>query len=212
MRIQLIGPQGCGKGTQAKLISKKFGIPHISSGEIFRDNIDNNTEIGNKAKAYVDKGILVPDNIVCEMILDRIQLDDCSEGFVLDGFPRNIDQAELLFSKVPLDKIIFISIPWEESVKRQKNRRVCPKCGKSYNLATYPKPKKDSQCDNCNVKLQRRSDATPQATKERKDWYENKTKPLINWYEDKGILTEVNGIGKVEEISKNIFNLLNTNL
>lgn len=208
MKLLVIGPQGSGKGTQAKLLSKKLNIPHISSGELFREHIENKTQIGQKAQKYILNGILVPDLIVEEMISDRISKNDCKNGFILDGYPRTIIQATNLQKNTDFDAVIFINITKEESLRRLSNRRVCPNCGKSYNLNTYPKPKRENLCDDCNIRLEIREDATKKAELERQEWYEERTVPLINYYKDKGILKEVNGMGKIDEIAATILKIV----
>lgn len=210
MRIILLGPPGCGKGTQAEIISKNFDIPHISTGDILRNNVKRGTEIGLNAKKYMDSGRLVPDEIIIQMIKDRFLEDDSRKGFLLDGFPRTIAQAEALDDllnqmNIALDYIVNIDVKDEDIINRISKRLSCPKCGEVYNLL-YKKPKKDMKCDSCGGKLHQRDDDKEEVIKNRLDVYRKQTAPLISYYEDK--IKNVDGSKNIIEVSKDILKLL----
>ena len=210
--IILLGAPGAGKGTQAVNIAKEFGIPHISTGDIFRANIKNQTELGMKAKSYMDKGALVPDDITIGMLLDRIVDNDCKNGFVLDGFPRTIPQAESLKAALSLqdariDHAIDIEVPDEVITKRMGGRRSCPKCGGTYHIAFNP-PKQEGICDNCGTELVQRADDKPETVLERLKTYHDQTQPLIDFYRNEGVLTEVDGTKKPDEVLADILGAL----
>ena len=193
-------------------IAKEFGIPHISTGDIFRANIKNQTELGMKAKSYMDKGALVPDDITIGMLLDRIVDNDCKNGFVLDGFPRTIPQAESLKAALSLqdariDHAIDIEVPDEVITKRMGGRRSCPKCGGTYHIAFNP-PKQEGICDNCGTELVQRSDDKPETVLERLKTYHDQTQPLIDFYRNEGVLTEVDGTKKPDEVLADILGAL----
>ncbi|MDO5775061.1 MAG: adenylate kinase [Eubacteriales bacterium] len=212
MKIVMLGAPGAGKGTQAVNIAKEFGIPHISTGDIFRANIKNQTELGMKAKSYMDKGALVPDDITIGMLLDRIVDNDCKNGFVLDGFPRTIPQAESLKAALSLqdariDHAIDIEVPDEVITKRMGGRRSCPKCGGTYHIAFNP-PKKEGICDNCGTELVQRADDKPETVLERLKTYHDQTQPLIDFYRNEGVLTEVDGTKKPDEVLADILGAL----
>lgn len=212
MKIVMLGAPGAGKGTQAVNIAKEFGIPHISTGDIFRANIKNQTELGMKAKSYMDKGALVPDDITIGMLLDRIVDNDCNNGFVLDGFPRTIPQAESLKAALSLqdariDHAIDIEVPDEVITKRMGGRRSCPKCGGTYHIAFNP-PKKEGICDNCGTELVQRADDKPETVLERLKTYHDQTQPLIDFYRNEGVLTEVDGTKKPDEVLADILGAL----
>ena len=212
MKIVMLGAPGAGKGTQAVNIAKEFGIPHISTGDIFRANIKNQTELGMKAKSYMDKGALVPDDITIGMLLDRIVDNDCKNGFVLDGFPRTIPQAESLKAALSLqdariDHAIDIEVPDEVITKRMAGRRSCPKCGGTYHIAFNP-PKKEGICDNCGTELVQRADDKPETVLERLKTYHDQTQPLIDFYRNEGVLTEVDGTKKPDEVLADILGAL----
>ena len=193
MRIIMLGAPGAGKGTQAKKIAEKYGIPHISTGDIFRANIKNGTELGKKAKTYMDQGLLVPDELTCDLVVDRIQQDDAKNGYVLDGFPRTIPQAEALdASGVVIDRVIDIEVPDEKIVTRMSGRRVCEKCGSSYHLL-YKKPAVEGVCTNCGGTLVQRKDDHPDTVKDRLRVYHEQTEPLKEYYEKQGKLHIVEG-------------------
>jgi adenylate kinase len=212
MKIVMLGAPGAGKGTQAVNIAKEFGIPHISTGDIFRANIKNETELGMKAKSYMDKGALVPDDITIGMLLDRIVDNDCKNGFVLDGFPRTIPQAESLKAALSLqdtriDHAVDIEVPDEVITKRMGGRRSCPKCGGTYHIV-FNAPKKEGICDNCGTALVQRADDKPETVLERLKTYHEQTQPLIDFYKKEGVLTEVDGTKKPDEVLKDILGAL----
>ncbi|MCH4072422.1 adenylate kinase [Pseudoramibacter sp.] len=212
MRIVLLGPPGAGKGTQAKKIADRYGIVHISTGDLFRDNIKNKTPLGQKAKAYMDAGNLVPDELVIALVEDRIAKDDCRDGYLLDGFPRTVAQASALSEyneKVgkPLDFALSIEVPEDKLVSRIVGRRVCPNCGASFHIKFNP-PKKDGICDRCGEKLVQRKDDTEATVKNRLDVYNKETAPLIDFYRCKGILKAVDGDQDVDIVTADIFKAL----
>ncbi|ABS41780.1 adenylate kinase [Clostridium botulinum] len=212
MRIILLGPPGAGKGTQAKLISEKFSIPHISTGDIFRANIKEKTPLGIEAKRYIDNGQLVPDEVTIGIVKDRLTKDDCDNGFLLDGFPRTVAQAEALdeFLKginKELDVALLIKVPEEFILERMTGRRVCTSCGASYHIRFNP-PKIEGKCDICDNELIQRKDDTEATVKERLEVYSKQTYPLINYYKDNGIISEVNGTESINEVFGNISNIL----
>ena len=188
MKIIMLGAPGAGKGTQAKKVAKKYNIPHISTGDIFRANIKEGTELGKRAKEYMDKGELVPDDITIGMLLDRIHKADCKDGFVLDGFPRTIPQAKSLseaLSKLneKIDYAINIDVPDDSIITRMSGRRACLSCGSTYHIK-YSAPKKENICDNCGSELVIRDDDKPETVKKRLDVYHKQTQPLIDYYDN----------------------------
>lgn len=187
MKMMIMGPQGSGKGTYAARLSEKFGVPHISTGEIFRENIKKKTELGKKIEKFVNSGLLVPDDVTMQVVKQRINEPDCKKGFIFDGFPRTLKQAEELEKVSPLDVVVYLDAPEWLLVKRMSSRITCKNCGKIYNLLNV-KPKKDGVCDDCGGKLVVREDETPEAIKMRLKEYERNTKPLIDYYEKKGIV------------------------
>ena len=203
MNIVLLGPPGIGKGTAASKLSKKLGIPTISTGDMLRENVAQKTELGLKAKSYMDKGLLVPDEVVIEMMKERLQKNDCKNGFILDGFPRTINQAEKIGEEVKIDRVINIQANDEIIIDRLSQRRVCNKCGFIYHLV-YIKPKKEGICDKCGGSLYMREDDKVEAIKERLKVYRNQTEPLIDYYKKKGILADADGSGTPEEEFKAI--------
>ncbi|APH22602.1 TPA: adenylate kinase [Clostridium botulinum] len=212
MRIILLGPPGAGKGTQAKLISEEFSIPHISTGDIFRANIKEKTPLGIEAKRYIDNGQLVPDEVTIGIVKDRLTKDDCDNGFLLDGFPRTVAQAEALdeFLKginKELDVALLIKVPEEFILERMTGRRVCTSCGASYHIRFNP-PKIEGKCDICDNELIQRKDDTEATVKERLEVYSKQTYPLINYYKDNGIISEVNGTESINKVFGNISNIL----
>lgn len=197
MKLIILGPPGAGKGTQAAFISKKFAIPHISTGDIFRANIKNDTPLGKKAKEYMNKGELVPDELTCDLVFDRIKQDDAKDGFLLDGFPRNIFQAEKLdevLSKENLKINCVINIEVDDNilVERAVGRRVCKDCGSTYHIK-FNKTKQEDICDNCSGALYQRDDDKEETIKNRIDVYNKNTKPLIDYYSKKGNLANIQG-------------------
>jgi adenylate kinase len=209
--LVLLGAPGAGKGTQAKMLAGKYGILHISTGDILRENVSNNTELGKKAKEYMDKGELVPDTVLIGIIRDRLSKPDTDNGFLLDGYPRTIPQAEALdniFGQLGkrLDAVIDIEVPDDELVARLAGRRMC-KCGASYHVKFNP-PKKDGMCDVCSGELYQRDDDTESSVKTRLVAYYNQTHPLIDYYTNKGLLRSVSGIGGIEDIFDEITNVI----
>jgi adenylate kinase len=195
MKIVMLGAPGAGKGTQAQMIAEKFGLPHISTGDIFRANIKNGTELGKKAKAFMDAGQLVPDELTVELLLDRVKADDCTKGYILDGFPRTIPQAQVLTDTLAktgeqIDYAIDVDVPDSNIVARMSGRRSCPKCGASYHISFIP-PKKEGICDNCGGKLIQRQDDTPETVHKRLEVYHRETKPLVGYYAERGLLRTV---------------------
>ena len=204
MKIILLGAPGAGKGTQAKMIADKYGVPHISTGDIFRANIKNGTELGMEAKKYMDQGLLVPDELTVRILLDRVAQDDCKNGYVLDGFPRTIPQAEVLDSELTklgdhIDYAINVDVPDENIVKRMSGRRACLTCGATYHIEHVP-PKKEGICDVCGSELVLRDDDKPETVKNRLNVYHEQTQPLIDFYTEKGVLKTVDGTVPMEEV------------
>ncbi|NLY81189.1 MAG: adenylate kinase [Clostridiales bacterium] len=208
LRTVLLGPPGAGKGTQAVRIAEKYNIPHISTGDIFRKNIKEGTELGVKAKEYMDKGDLVPDDLVIEIATTRLLEDDCKNGFLLDGFPRTVYQAEKLdtFLKAhgqKLDIVINLAVGNEELIRRLTGRRVCKLCGAGYHVASM-KPKKDGICDLCGSELIQRSDDTEETVVNRIRVYEAQTAPLIGYYDNSGIIANIDGTIGLEHVFNSI--------
>ena len=203
MQLVLLGAPGSGKGTLAADLKNIYDIPHISTGDIFRRNISNKTELGLKADAYISKGQLVPDDITINMVADRLSEPDCSEGFLLDGFPRTIPQADALNDIMKklgrsLTAVIDVTISDELVLKRLTNRRVCSNCGLSYNLISMP-PKQDGICDKCSCKIIQRKDDSEDTIKKRLETYHKQTQPLVDYYRDIGLIFDVSNEGKPEE-------------
>ncbi len=204
MKIVMLGAPGAGKGTQAKKIAQEFGVPHISTGDIFRANIKNNTELGQKAKVYMDKGELVPDSLVVDLIMDRFKEADCVNGYVLDGYPRTIPQAEALDKALEangekLDYAIDVDVPDEVIIERMSGRRACLNCGSTYHIHNNP-PKKEDACDTCGEKLVQREDDKAETVKNRLDVYHDQTEPLKKYYGDAGVLYTVDGTQAMEDV------------
>ncbi len=212
MKIVMLGAPGAGKGTQAKMIAAKYGIPHISTGDIFRANIKNGTELGKKAKTYMDQGALVPDELTLELIMDRFQQADCADGYVLDGFPRTIPQAEALTKALAaeggkLDFAINVEVPDENIVSRMAGRRACLSCGGTYHIV-YSPTKQEGICDACGGELVLRDDDKPETVAKRLEVYHSQTQPLIDYYAGQGILKEVDGTKEVSEVFDDIAAIL----
>ena len=212
MKIVMLGAPGAGKGTQAKMIASKYQIPHISTGDIFRANIKNGTELGVKAKSYMDQGLLVPDELVVDLVADRIQQDDAQAGYVLDGFPRTIPQAESLDAALAkmgqkIDYAVDVEVPDENIVNRMSGRRACVKCGATYHLQ-YAKPKAEGVCDVCGEQLILRDDDKPETVQKRLGVYHQQTQPLIDYYENQNVLKEVDGTKDMEEVFADIVSIL----
>ncbi|MDP4088041.1 MAG: adenylate kinase [Bacillota bacterium] len=208
MRIVIMGPPGAGKGTQAKSISLRYRIPHISTGDIFRKNISNNTTLGLAAKSYIDAGDLVPDNITISLVFDRLNNEDCKDGFLLDGFPRTVEQTAALdnylsVKGVQLDAVVLLSVPNEFILDRMTGRRSCTLCGASYHIRYNP-PVVAGKCDICGSDIIQRKDDTEETLRERLEVYELQTRPMIDYYKPRGILLEVNGTKGINEVFENI--------
>lgn len=212
MKIIMLGAPGAGKGTQAKMIAEKYDIPHISTGDIFRYNIKNGTELGKEAKKYMDQGLLVPDELTVKILLDRVAKDDCKNGYVLDGFPRTIPQAEVLEEALTklgdrIDYAINVEVPDENIVKRMGGRRACVNCGATYHIEHVP-PKKEGICDNCGSELILRDDDKPETVKNRLSVYHKQTQPLIDFYNGKGVLRTVDGTVDMKDVFNAIVAIL----
>lgn len=212
MKIIMLGAPGAGKGTQAKKIAAKYGVPHISTGDIFRANIKEGTELGKKAKTYMDQGLLVPDELVVDLVADRLSWEDCTNGYVLDGFPRTIPQAESLDAVLAkkgekMEYAIDVDVPDENIVNRMGGRRACVGCGATYHVVYNP-TKTEGICDACGEKLILRDDDKPETVQKRLDVYHQQTQPLIDYYNNAGILKTVDGTVDMEEVFKAIVQIL----
>ena len=212
MKIIMLGAPGAGKGTQAKKIADRYQIPHISTGDIFRANIKEGTELGRKAKSYMDQGLLVPDELTLELIMDRFQNPDCANGYVLDGFPRTIPQAEALTAALEkngdsIDYAINVEVPDENIITRMSGRRACLACGATYHVV-YAPTKEEGVCDRCGEKLVLRDDDKPETVKKRLDVYHSQTQPLIDYYTKQGKLVEVDGTQNVDAVFDAIVKIL----
>lgn len=208
----MLGAPGAGKGTQAEMIAEKYHLPHISTGDIFRANIKNGTELGREAKSYMDKGLLVPDELTVKILLDRVSQEDCRNGYILDGFPRNIPQAEVLDKELgklgdKIDYAIDMEVPDEHIVKRMAGRRACTSCGATYHIVNVP-PKKEGICDKCGEELILRDDDREETVKNRLNVYHEQTQPLIEFYEKKGILKTVDGTRDMMDVFREITEIL----
>jgi adenylate kinase len=208
----MLGAPGAGKGTQAKKLANKYNIPHISTGDIFRANIKNKTELGEKAKQFMDKGLLVPDELVVDLVVDRLNEDDAKEGFILDGFPRTIPQAKALDNTLndldmKIDYAVDIDVKDEAIVKRMSGRRACVGCGATYHTITIP-PKVEGICDTCGKELILREDDKPETVLKRLGVYHEQTQPLIDYYKEQGILMTIDGSLPIADITKMIVNKL----
>ncbi len=212
MKIIMLGAPGAGKGTQAKRIAEKYGIPHISTGDIFRANIKNGTELGKKAKTYMDQGALVPDELVVDLVVDRVAQEDAKNGYVLDGFPRTIPQAEALDAALAkinekVDYAINVEVPDENIIHRMSGRRACVSCGGTYHIQYNP-TKQENICDACGGKLILRDDDQPETVKNRLQVYHEQTQPLIDYYSKQGILKEVDGTVDMNDVFHAIVEIL----
>ena len=208
MKLVILGPPGAGKGTQAEYIVEKYNIPHISTGDIFRENIKNNTELGKKAKSYMDKGLLVPDDLVIALVEDRLNKEDAKEGFLLDGFPRTVAQAVSLESILDknddkLTKVINISVDPEILIERAVGRRVCKTCGMTYHVKFNP-PKEEGICDKDGTKLIQRDDDTEETVKTRISVYFDQTAPLIDYYRAQNLLIDIDGAKDIDKVFDDI--------
>ena len=212
MKIIMLGAPGAGKGTQAKMIADKYQIPHISTGDIFRANIKNGTELGKEAKKYMDQGLLVPDELTVKILLDRVAQPDCANGYVLDGFPRTIPQAEVLDKALTelndkIDYAINVDVPDENIVKRMSGRRACVACGATYHIEHIP-PKKEGVCDKCGEPLILRDDDKPETVLNRLKVYHDQTQHLIDFYTGKGVLKSVDGTVDMQDVFASIVAIL----
>ncbi|WP_298125797.1 adenylate kinase [uncultured Clostridium sp.] len=212
MKIVLLGPPGAGKGTQAKSISNRYSIPHISTGDIFRKNISEETPLGIEAKQYIDNGQLVPDEVTINMVKDRLTWEDCKNGYLLDGFPRTVAQAEALQEFLEsrdekLDTALCIEVPSSFILERMTGRRVCLSCGASYHIK-FNSPAVDGVCDVCGDNIIQRKDDVEETVKERLDVYERQTQPLIDFYKEKNLLSTVDGTKAINEVFEGICNIL----
>lgn len=212
MKIIMLGAPGAGKGTQAKMIAEKYGIPHVSTGDIFRANIKNGTQLGMEAKQYMDQGLLVPDELTVKILLDRVANEDCKNGYVLDGFPRTIPQAEVLDKALAelgdkIDYAIDVDVPDENIVKRMGGRRACISCGATYHIEHVP-PKTEGICDTCGQELVLRDDDKPETVQNRLNVYHEQTQPLIEFYNAKGVLKTVDGTMDMKDVFEAIVSIL----
>lgn len=212
MKIIMLGAPGAGKGTQAKLIAEKYGLPHVSTGDIFRANVKEGTELGLEARKYMDQGLLVPDELTVKILLDRVGRPDCSAGYVLDGFPRTIPQAQVLEKALAemgdqIDFAIDVDVPDENIVRRMGGRRACVGCGATYHVEHVP-PKAEGICDTCGGELILREDDRPETVKNRLKVYHDQTQPLIDFYQQKGILRVVDGTVDMKDVFEAIVAIL----
>ena len=212
MKIIMLGAPGAGKGTQAKMIAEKFGIPHISTGDIFRANIKEGTELGREAKKYMDQGLLVPDELTVKILLDRVAKEDCAGGYVLDGFPRTIPQAEVLDAALDklnekIDYAVNVDVPDENIVKRMSGRRACLKCGATFHVEHIP-PKQEGICDSCGGELVLRDDDKQETVQNRLKVYHDQTQPLIDYYTKKGVLKSVDGTVEMQKVFQSISDII----
>lgn len=212
MKLVLLGPPGAGKGTQASEIVKKYSIPHISTGDILRKNISEGTELGKEAKDYMDKGSLVPDNLVVALIKERLKESDCKDGFLLDGFPRTVEQADALDTELKsldykLDKVLNIDVNKDALIERITGRRICKDCGATFHINFNP-PKEEGKCDKCEGELAQRADDTEETVTNRIGVYSEQTEPLISYYEEKGIIANINGDQDIDKVFSEIVSVL----
>lgn len=212
MRLLLVGPPGAGKGTQAQFLAAHYSIPHISTGDIFRANLKNGTELGKQAQSFMDKGELVPDSVTNEMVKDRLGNTDVANGFLLDGFPRNTNQAQVLDSilsekNMPLDAVLELKIDNAEIIKRLAGRRTCRGCGASSHVV-FEKPKVDGVCDKCQGQLYQREDDKEEVIARRLEIYTQQTAPIVEFYKSAGLLKNISALGDVAEITKNAISIL----
>lgn len=212
MKIIMLGAPGAGKGTQAHMIAEKYHLPHVSTGDIFRANIKNGTELGKEAKGYMDRGELVPDELTVRILLDRVAQEDCKNGYILDGFPRNIPQAEVLEKELEklgekIDAAIDMEVPDESIIRRMSGRRACSSCGTTYHIVNVP-PKKEGICDVCGEALILRDDDKEETVQKRLDVYHEQTQPLIEFYTKKGILKTVDGTQDMMSVFQTITKIL----
>lgn len=203
MKLILLGAPGAGKGTQASRLSDTYQIPHISTGDIFRQNIKDQTPLGRKAKSFIDQGLLVPDELTIDLVMDRLSRKDCRNGYILDGFPRTLSQAKALDLREKIDAAVEVRVPDEVIVERMSGRRVCPQCGEPYHIL-YKAPKQEGVCDKCGAKLIIRKDDEPQTVQKRLEVYHEQTAPLIEYYRQQGLLVSVDGTQTVDKVTEDI--------
>jgi len=208
MKLVFLGPPGAGKGTQAEFICKNYDIAHISTGDILRANINNGTELGKQAKAYIDNGKLVPDALIIDIVSDRIAQPDCANGYLLDGFPRTVAQAEALSQLVTLDAVLDLEVPFEKLTDRITGRRVCKACGATYHINSLASP--DGPCEKCGGELYQRADDTKETIVNRLNVYTAQTQPLIDYYTSKGIVRTINGDASIQAVQDEIKQILET--
>ena len=208
MNLIFLGPPGIGKGTHAEIVAKKYGIPRISTGEIMREEIKKGTVLGKEVKTYMDAGELVPDEIVIDILKKRISLDDCKKGFILDGFPRTVMQAEELEGVTNIDFVLNLTAPHKVIIERITGRLTCRKCGAIYHVKNI-RPRKGGECDLCGGELYHREDQTEEAVEKRLEMYEHRTKPLIDYYRKKGVLKEVGVEGEKKDVAKRVDKVIN---
>ena len=214
MQLLLMGPPGAGKGTQAAELVKKFDIPHISTGDMFRAAVKEGTELGKKAKACMDSGKLVPDDVTIGIVRDRLAKKDCAKGFILDGFPRTVEQADALKDileglKRPLTKVLNIHVPSEDLIERAIGRRICKSCGATYHVKFNP-PKVENVCDECNGNLYQRADDNEETMRNRLSVYEDSTRPLTEYYKKAGIYLEIDGRQPIDKVTEELVNVLSS--
>jgi adenylate kinase len=212
MRLILVGPPGAGKGTQAVHLAAHYRIPHISTGDIFRANLKNGTQLGKQAQSYMDRGELVPDSVTNEMVKDRLGENDLANGFLLDGFPRNTNQAQVLDNilterNMPLDAVLELAINNTEIIKRLSGRRTCQNCAKTFHII-FEKPKVDGLCDNCNGQLYQREDDQEEVIARRLQVYDQQTAPILSYYKKMGLLLSISALGEVSQITKRAISAL----
>jgi adenylate kinase len=212
MRLILLGAPGAGKGTQAKLLTGRLGIPQVSTGDILRQSVAHGTELGREAKSFMDRGALVPDEVVIGIIEERLRKPDCARGYILDGFPRTLPQAEALARALTslhasMDRVLSVEVPEEDLVKRLTGRRVCRECGNMYHVDTSP-PRTAGRCDTCGDSLYQRDDDKEETIRHRLRVYKEQTQPLVGYYERLGLLERIDGQGTVEEISQRVHRAL----
>ena len=214
--IILLGPPASGKGTQASRLEDKLSIPHVASGDLFRYNLKNETELGLKAKTYMDKGELVPDDVTIAMVLDRLSRKDCENGAVLDGFPRTIPQAEALDEALDeedesIDLVLNIQAPEDVLIKRVTGRRLCRQCGASYHLEYNP-PEESGVCDECGGELYQRDDDTEETARKRLEVYREQTQPLVDYYRDQDLLVDIDGDQSIDDVTESLIDAINENV
>lgn len=212
MRLIFLGPPGVGKGTQAEFVAKKYHIPKLSTGDLLRENVERGTTLGSEAKGYMDRGDLVPDNVVIGMVEEKLASSACQIGFILDGFPRTVNQADKLSSildgiEARLDRVVYFSLPKTEVVKRISGRRNCPGCKAVYHIESIPS-KKNGICDVCGTGLIQRNDDKPETIESRLAVYQEQTEPLINYYKNRSLLSELDGSGSVDAVQERLVSLL----